>query len=101
MLKITTTDLGDQLKLVLEGALIEPWVGELQRSWAETQAAARPSTVLIDLKDVTAISEQGERLLYQMMAEGAKLQCCRGVLTRHVIQQLERRCKAQAGKDRE
>jgi hypothetical protein len=98
MLKITATDLGGQQMLVLEGALVEPWVDELQRSWAETQAAGKTSAVLVDLKDVTAISERGEDLLYQMMADGARFQCCRGVLTKHVLRQLERRCKAQSGK---
>jgi hypothetical protein len=98
MLKITALNCGDQRRLVLEGALVEPWISELERSWAEAQAAGNTSKVIVDLKDVIAISERGEDLLSQMMAEGAKFQCCRGVLTKHVIQQLERKCKARKGK---
>jgi hypothetical protein len=98
MLKITALNCGDQCRLVLEGTLVEPWVSELERSWTETQTAGNTSKVVVDLKDVTAISERGEDLLSQMMADGANFQCCRGVLTRHVIQQLERKCKARSGK---
>ncbi len=75
---------------------MEPWIGELERSWAEAQHARADRSVVIDLKDVTAISERGEDVLYEMMTGGAKLHCCRGVLTKHVLQQLERRRKRDA-----
>ena len=97
MLKITAMNCGDQRRLVLEGALVEPWVSELERNWAEIKADTA-GKVVVDLKDVTAISERGEDLLSQMMADGAKFQCCRGVLTKHVIQQLARKCKTRGGK---
>jgi len=92
MLKITAIDGQNQRTLVLEGKLIDPWVEELERTWGDTGPEGR-SHVVVDLKDVTTISQRGENLLYRMMAEGAKLSCCRGVLTRHVLQQLERRRK--------
>ena len=38
MLKITAMNCGDQRRLVLEGALVEPWVSELERNWAEIKA---------------------------------------------------------------
>lgn len=56
--------------------------------------------VRVDLKDVTAISQHGENLLFQMLCEGATFNCCRGVLTRHVVKQLERRRQDQTRKDR-
>ena len=101
MLKITAVDGDEQQTLVLEGALVEPWVIELERSWAEAQQGNRARTVLVDLKDVTAISQRGENLLYEMMTGGATLQCCRGVLTKLVLRQLERRREMQSGKDRD
>ena len=96
MLKITTTDNGNQRTLVLEGKLIDPWVSELQKSWAEAQCANTPQPFVIDLKDVTMISQSGEDLLFQMMREGATFNCCRGVLTRHVVKQLQRRREKQS-----
>ena len=100
MLKITTTNNGDQPTLVLEGQLVDPWVTELEKSWAEAQHMIEQGRIRVDLKDVTAISQQGENLLFQMMCEGATFNCCRGVLTRHVVKQLERRRLEQTGKDR-
>ena len=90
MLKITSIDDEHQRTLVLEGKVIDPWIAELERAWGEAQSNGRRS-VVVDLKDVTTISQQGENLLYRMMAEGATFFCCRGVLTRHVLQQLEQR----------
>jgi ABC-type transporter Mla MlaB component len=100
MLKITTTNSGTQRTLTLEGQLVDPWVGELEKSWTEAQHMDELRKVRVDLKDVTAISQQGENLLFQMMCEGATFNCCRGVLTRHVVKQLERRREEQARKDR-
>jgi hypothetical protein len=90
MLKITAIDSENQRTLILEGKLIDPWIAELERAWGDTPPEGR-RRVFVDLKDVTTISQRGENLLYQMMAEGASFSCCRGVLTRHVLQQLERR----------
>jgi ABC-type transporter Mla MlaB component len=100
MLKITAIDRGDQRMLVLEGKLVDPWLTELEKSWDEVQRVSKPQKVQIDLKDVTMISQDGENLLFQMMREGATFNCCRGVLTKHVVQQLERRREEQSGKDR-
>ena len=100
MLKITTTNSDGRRTLVLEGKLVDPWLTELEKSWAEAQPMVEQGKVLVDLKDVTAISQHGENLLFQMMREGATFNCCRGVLTRHVVKQLERRRGEQARKDR-
>ena len=96
MLKITAIDNEQSTTLVLEGQLIDPWISELERSWSEVRLSIRPRSIVVDLKDVTAISQHGENVLYRMMADGAELNCCRGVLTRHVLQQLKQRCKARA-----
>jgi len=94
MLKITATDNDNRRILMLEGKLIDPWVAELEKSWDEARSLGSRE-VLVDLKDVTAISQHGENVLYRMMAEGAKFFCCRGVLTRHVVNQLQRRREPQ------
>jgi hypothetical protein len=49
---------------------------------------------------VTSISERGEIVLRQMMVDGVKFNCCRGVLTRHVVRRLIQACTA-LGKKRD
>jgi anti-anti-sigma regulatory factor len=88
MLKITALETAERRTLVLEGKLVDPWLTELERMWAETRGEDSSRSVLIDMKDVTDISSRGEDLLRQMITDGAKLNCCRGVLTRHVVKRL-------------
>jgi hypothetical protein len=98
MLKITAIDTDHRRTLVLEGQLIDPWISELERSWSEAQLSITADSIVVDLKDVTAISQRGENVLFLMMAEGAEINCCRGVLTKHVLRQLERRRETQSRK---
>src|SRR5215472_7063827 len=100
MLKITTMNNGGQRTLVLGGTLVDPWVTELEKSWTEAQHMFEQGKVRVDLKDVTAISQHGENLLFEMMCQGATFNCCRGVMTRHVLRQLERRHVEQSHRDR-
>ncbi len=94
MLKITAIDHDRQRTLVLEGQLTDPWISELERSWTEARMSIQAGSIVVDLKDVTAISQRGENVLYQMMADGAQFNCCRGVLTKHVLHQLKLRCRS-------
>ena len=98
MLKITAIDNEHTRTLILEGQLIDPWVSELERSWSEARMSILPLSIVVDLKDVTTISQHGENVLYRMMAAGVQFNCCRGVLTKHVLQELKQRCKAQSRK---
>ena len=98
MLKITAVDSDHRRMLVLEGQLIDPWVGELERSLTEARMSVGADSIVVDLKDVTAISQRGENVLFRMMADGGEFKCCRGVLTKHVLQQLKQRCKATSRK---
>ncbi len=91
ILRITELDRGDKRTLILEGSLVDPWIGELERIWTNAQRTPGPGATVIDLRDVTAISERGEDLLLRMMACGATVNCRRGVLTRHVLQELARK----------
>ena len=47
---------------------------------------------VVDLANVTFVSEAGENVLLQLMNEGARFSC-RGVFTKHLLQQLARRRK--------
>jgi hypothetical protein len=98
MLKITAIEREGQRTLVLEGRVADPWLPELEQIWDSVRVDG--SNVLIDLKDVTSISDRGETVLRQMMVDGAKFNCCRGVLTRHVVRRLIQGCTA-LGKKRD
>jgi hypothetical protein len=47
--------------------------------------------LVIDLSSLTVISREGEDVIVDLMKEGAKFSCT-GVLTRHVLKRLARRC---------
>jgi hypothetical protein len=95
MLKISTVDGTSERRLVVEGKLTDPWVGELRRSWQSAGEGLQGRKLVIDLKNATVISREGENELLEMMKEGAKFSCC-GVLTRYVMKQLAHRCRGRA-----
>lgn len=90
MLKITPVTQGSTTKLILEGKLVSPWTDELQKTWDELRKAHPEHTVVLDLKDVTSVSDQGQRLLRQMKMDGTVFNCSRGVHTMHVLRNLVR-----------
>jgi hypothetical protein len=96
MLRISILDSSGQRLLVLEGALSAPWVDELSRAWAAAHAGLQNRKLVIDLKNVTVISPDGEKAILKLMSEGAKFRS-RGVLTRHVLRELARRNRKNAG----
>jgi len=93
MLKISITDTRAQRRLLVEGRLIAPWVAELRTTWDRVKSERDRRQVVIDIGNVTLISQEGENALLQLLSEGAKFRCCNGVLTKHVLQQLARRCQ--------
>jgi hypothetical protein len=99
MLKITVNHNETQTTLVLEGQLVDPWLAELERVWAEARSKDEAPGAVIDLKDVTAISKRGQELLEEMMTEGAKFRCLRGVLTMHVVKRVIRTMISKDAKD--
>jgi hypothetical protein len=93
VLKISIIDTQTQRKLVLEGKLIQPWVDELRGAWKSAEKELDGRRLMIDLNNATVISSEGEDALFDLMKEGARF-TCGGVLTRHVLRQLARRCHA-------
>ncbi len=90
MLKISIVDGTNQRRLVVEGKLIGPWAAELS-SACEVAKTDRPATgLLIDMKNVTAISQEGENVLLELMMAGIKFRG-RGVFTKHVLKHIARR----------
>jgi hypothetical protein len=92
MFKISISETEGQRRLVLEGKLVPPWTAEVESAWRSAGEQLRGRKLVIDLKDVTVISPEGENTLFGLMREGAKFSCG-GVLTKHVLRQLARRCR--------
>jgi hypothetical protein len=93
MLKISTVNRRSERRLVVEGKLVQPWVGELRTTWRTAGEDLQGRKLVIDLSNATVISQEGEQALLELMREGAKFSCC-GVLTKYVIRQLAHRCRA-------
>ena len=92
MFKISIVDTPAQRKLVVEGKLSEPWVAELRSSWQSASGDLDGRKIVIDLSSLTLISREGEEAIFDLMKQGAKFSCA-GILTRHVLKGLARRCQ--------
>jgi hypothetical protein len=90
MLRISIIDTPSQRRLVVEGALIGPWVAELRTTWRNGGQDLGGRQLVIDLSNLTVIGRDGEAAILDLMNEGAKFSCG-GVLTRHVLKQLARK----------
>jgi hypothetical protein len=93
MLKISVIDRRTERWLVLEGKLIAPWVAELRTAWRAANGQVGGPALVVDLRNVTVISQEGENALLELMCGGAKFRCS-GVLIRHLIHELARRRKS-------
>jgi hypothetical protein len=96
MLKISIVDTRTQRRLVIEGKLVSPWVSEVQSARERALAGLNGRELLIDVRNLTAINQEGENLFCQLMREGVKVRCS-GVFTKHVFAQLSRRSKGKDG----
>jgi hypothetical protein len=90
MLKISVIDRRTERRLVLEGKLVAPWVAELRTAWQAANGQVGGPALVVDLRNVTVISQEGENALLELMGDGAKFRCS-GVLIRHLIHELARR----------
>ena len=90
MLKITILDTSERRRLVLEGKLIAPWAAELKRECREAAADLRGRELVIELKNVSHISEDGENVVLELMKDGVRFRSS-GVFTKHVMKRLARK----------
>lgn len=93
VLKISLIDGRTQRRLVLEGKLIAPWAAELKSVCVNARADLRGRELILELKHITTISQEGENVLLQLMTEGTTIRCCGDVFTKHVLKQLSRRAR--------
>jgi len=96
MFKISIVETRSRRRLVLEGQLLPPWIGELKSAWGRAGDGLQGRTLIIDLQNVTLISRDAENALLELMRDGAKFSSG-DVLTKHVLQRLARRCRPDGG----
>jgi hypothetical protein len=89
VLNISVVERRSERRLILEGKLLAPWVTELRTACEKSRGNLQNRELVIDLKNLTAISQQGEDVLLELISERVKFRC--GVFTKHVLRQLARR----------
>jgi hypothetical protein len=90
MLKISMIESPRQCRLILEGKLISPWAGELKAVCERTRADLRGRELIVDMRNLFAISQEGENMLLELMNDGVKFRAC-GVFTKYILKQLVQR----------
>jgi anti-anti-sigma regulatory factor len=88
MLKISLFDGPRKRRMIVEGMLIAPWADELASACEKARTDLQSRELIVDLRGLTAISPEGERVLIQLMRHKIKLQC--GVFLRELLRQLAR-----------
>jgi hypothetical protein len=91
MFRISIIETQVRRTLVLEGTLVRSWTAEVDTAWKSARERLEGRRLVIDLKNVTLIDQEGENTLLRLMEDGAKFSC-KDVLTKHVLKQLARRC---------
>ncbi len=94
MLKISVIDTRGLRRVVVEGKLVPPWTAELQDAWKRAREDLDGRKLVIDLNQVTLMSRKAEEEIFDLIQQGARFSCS-GVLTKHVIRELARRCQRQ------
>jgi hypothetical protein len=89
MLKISVIDGRRQRRLIVEGKLIAPWTAELKTACDRARADLDGRDFVVEVKQLTAISQEGENLLLELMNDGVKFRSY-GVFTKHILRQLAR-----------
>src|SRR5438874_417424 len=84
MLKISIVEGRKQRRLVVEGKLVAPWSDELKAACERAASGLNGRELVIDLKNVTPISQQGENLLLELMKHGVRCRGC-GVFTNQIV----------------
>ena len=96
MLKISLIDSATQRRLVVEGKLLAPWVAELRSACEKARADLGGRELVIEMKHITTISQEGENVILELMNRGIKFRC-QGVFTKRVVKQLTRRTSRNSG----
>jgi anti-anti-sigma regulatory factor len=86
MLRISVVESPRRCLLVVEGKLIAPWTAELATAYEKARANLHGRELVLDLRSLTTISAEGEKVLLQLMNEQVKFRC--GVFMKEVLRRL-------------
>jgi anti-anti-sigma regulatory factor len=92
MLKISVVEGRKRRRLVVEGRLVTPRSDELKAACERGGSGLDGRELVVDLKNLTTISQEGETLLLELMQQGLKCRGC-GVFTNEILKQLGRRLR--------
>ena len=90
MLKISLVDNARQRRVIVEGKLIAPWAAELRSACEKARADLRGRELVVEMKHISTISQDGESLLLDLINGGIRFRC-QGVFTKQVVKELTRR----------
>ena len=96
MLKISLIDNARWRRLIVEGKLIAPWAAELKSACEKARADLRGRELIIEIRHITAINQEGENVILDFINEGIKFRC-EGVFTKQVVKELTRRAGRNVG----
>ena len=99
MLKISVIEGRTRRRLIVEGKLIPPWAAELRSACEDARVDLRGRGLVVEMKQVTTISQEGENVILQLINEGVRFRC-RGVFTKQVLKQLIRRASRERSQSR-
>ncbi|MGB6690671.1 MAG: hypothetical protein WBE76_22785 [Terracidiphilus sp.] len=88
MLKISLVDGQRERRLIVEGALVTPWANELAIACEKAREDLGARELVVDLRALTRVGREGERVLLQLMKNKTRLRC--GVFVRELLRQLVR-----------
>lgn len=90
MLRISEVNAVGERLLRVEGKLTGVWVGELRTAWRNATRDRPNQPIKVDVSELSFVSSDGERLLLELIREGALFQGG-GVYVRHLLSELEAR----------
>jgi hypothetical protein len=90
MLKISLIDSARQRRVIVEGKLVAPWVGELRNACQEARADLDGRELVVEMKCLTTISQEGENVILELINGGIRFRS-HGLFAKHVVKELTRR----------
>ena len=96
-MKISLIDNDRRRRLIVEGKLIAPWAVELKSACEKARADLRGRELVIEMKHITTISQEGENMILELINGGIKFRCD-GMFTKRVVKELTRRAGRNVGK---
>ena len=100
MLKISLVDNARQRRVIVEGKRIAPWTAELRNACQEARADLRDRELVIEMKHISTISQEGENVILELINGGIRFRC-HGLFAKQVVKELTRRRKQESGDTRQ